>query len=70
MKWRVTGAPFQLKVSMRSPDLPPARRWLSARFAAKLGMPNTIVHRPRQALESMALVVPCRRLISANGSLV
>jgi methylated-DNA-[protein]-cysteine S-methyltransferase len=71
IKWRVAGTPFQRKVWNALPTIPPGTTMSYGALAAQLGMPNAmraVGH--ANGSNPLSVVVPCHRLIGANGSLV
>jgi methylated-DNA-[protein]-cysteine S-methyltransferase len=71
IKWRVAGTPFQRKVWTALPKIPPGTTMSYGALAAKLGAPNAmraVGH--ANGSNPISVVVPCHRLIGANGSLV
>jgi len=71
IKWRVAGTPFQRKVWNALPKIPAGTTMSYGALAAKLGMPKAV-----RALghangdNPLSVVLPCHRLIGANGSLI
>jgi methylated-DNA-[protein]-cysteine S-methyltransferase len=71
IKWRVAGTPFQQKVWHALPKIPPGTTMSYGALAAKLKAPNAmraVGH--ANGSNPISVVVPCHRLIGANGSLV
>jgi methylated-DNA-[protein]-cysteine S-methyltransferase len=71
IKWRVAGTPFQRKVWNALPAIPLGTTMSYGTLAAQLGMPNAmraVGH--ANGSNPLSVVVPCHRLIGANGSLV
>jgi methylated-DNA-[protein]-cysteine S-methyltransferase len=71
IKWRVAGTPFQRKVWTALPAIPPGTTMSYGALAAQLGTPNAmraVGH--ANGSNPLSVVVPCHRLIGANGSLV
>ena len=69
--WRVAGTPFQRKVWTALPTIPAGTTMTYGALAAKLGSPNAmraVGH--ANGSNPLSVVVPCHRLIGANGSLV
>ncbi|WP_461357542.1 methylated-DNA--[protein]-cysteine S-methyltransferase [Bradyrhizobium sp. USDA 4454] len=69
--WRVVGTPFQRKVWHALPTIPPGTTMSYGALAAKLNTPNAmraVGH--ANGSNPISVVVPCHRLIGANGSLV
>ena len=71
IKWRVAGTPFQRKIWNALPTIPPGTTMSYGALAGLLGMPNAgraVGH--ANGSNPISVVVPCHRLIGANGSLV
>ena len=71
IEWRVGGTPFQQKVWGALPGIPPGTTMSYGALAAKLDMPRAmraVGH--ANGCNPISVVVPCHRLIGANGSLV
>jgi methylated-DNA-[protein]-cysteine S-methyltransferase len=71
VKWRVAGTPFQRKVWTALPKIPAGTTMSYGVLAARLGMPKAgraVGH--ANGSNPISVVVPCHRLIGANGSLV
>jgi methylated-DNA-[protein]-cysteine S-methyltransferase len=71
INWRVAGTPFQRKVWTALPKIPPGTTMTYGALAARLGSPNAmraVGH--ANGSNPLSVVVPCHRLIGANGSLV
>jgi methylated-DNA-[protein]-cysteine S-methyltransferase len=71
IKWRVAGTPFQRKVWNALPDIRPGTTMSYGTLAAKLDSPNAmraVGH--ANGSNPISVVLPCHRLIGANGSLV
>jgi methylated-DNA-[protein]-cysteine S-methyltransferase len=71
IEWRVAGTPFQQKVWHALPRIPPGTTMSYGALAAKLKAPNAmraVGH--ANGSNPISVVVPCHRLIGANGSLV
>jgi methylated-DNA-[protein]-cysteine S-methyltransferase len=69
--WRVGGTPFQSKVWNALPRIPAGSTLSYGALAAKLGAPRAmraVGH--ANGSNPISVVVPCHRLIGANGSLV
>ena len=69
--WRVAGTPFQQKVWSALPKIPAGTTLSYGALAAQLQMPNAmraVGH--ANGSNPISVVVPCHRLIGANGSLV
>jgi methylated-DNA-[protein]-cysteine S-methyltransferase len=71
IRWRVAGTPFQRKVWKALPKIPPGATLSYGVLAAKIGMPNAVrAVGHANGANPLSVVVPCHRLIGANGSLV
>ena len=71
IKWRVAGTPFQRKVWTALPKIPPGTTMSYGALAAKLNAPKAmraVGH--ANGSNPISVVVPCHRLIGANGTLV
>lgn len=71
IKWRVAGTPFQQKVWNALPKIPAGTTMGYGALAAKLNSPNAmraVGH--ANGSNPISVVVPCHRLIGADGSLV
>jgi methylated-DNA-[protein]-cysteine S-methyltransferase len=69
--WRVGGTPFQHKVWQALPKIRPGTTLSYGALAAKLGAPRAmraVGH--ANGSNPISVVVPCHRLIGADGSLV
>jgi methylated-DNA-[protein]-cysteine S-methyltransferase len=69
--WRVAGTPFQQKVWSALPRIPVGQTMSYGALAAQLKVPNAmraVGH--ANGSNPISVVVPCHRLIGANGSLV
>ena len=69
--WRVAGTPFQRKVWTALPTIPPGQTMSYGALAARLGSPRAmraVGH--ANGANPISVVIPCHRLIGANGSLV
>jgi len=69
--WRVAGTPFQRKVWTALPNIPAGKTMSYGALAAKLGAPNAmraVGH--ANGSNPISVVIPCHRLIGADGSLV
>ena len=69
--WRVGGTEFQRKVWQALPGIPAGSTLSYGALAAKLGVPRAmraVGH--ANGSNPISVVVPCHRLIGANGSLV
>ncbi|HKS19652.1 MAG TPA: methylated-DNA--[protein]-cysteine S-methyltransferase, partial [Bradyrhizobium sp.] len=71
INWRVAGTPFQQKVWSALPTIPAGTTMSYGALATKLGMPNaTRAVGHANGANPLSVVVPCHRLIGANGSLI
>jgi methylated-DNA-[protein]-cysteine S-methyltransferase len=71
IKWRVEGTPFQHKVWTALPAIPAGTTMSYGALAAKLNAPKAmraVGH--ANGSNPISVVVPCHRLIGANGTLV
>ena len=71
IKWRVAGTPFQQKVWRALPKIRVGTTMSYGALAAKLDAPNAmraVGH--ANGSNPISVVLPCHRLIGANGSLV
>jgi methylated-DNA-[protein]-cysteine S-methyltransferase len=71
IKWRVAGTPFQRKVWTALPRIAAGTTRSYGALAAQLGMPRAmraVGH--ANGSNPISVVVPCHRLIGANGALV
>ena len=71
IKWRVAGTPFQQKVWHALPSVPAGTTMSYGALAAKLEAPNAmraVGH--ANGSNPISVVLPCHRLIGANGALV
>jgi methylated-DNA-[protein]-cysteine S-methyltransferase len=69
--WRVAGTAFQRKVWTALPKIPAGKTMSYGALAAKLGAPTAmraVGH--ANGSNPISVVIPCHRLIGANGSLV
>ncbi|MCW5700999.1 MAG: methylated-DNA--[protein]-cysteine S-methyltransferase [Bradyrhizobium sp.] len=69
--WRVNGTPFQRKVWTALPGIPAGSTLSYGALAARLGTPRAmraVGH--ANGANPISVVVPCHRLIGADGSLV
>jgi methylated-DNA-[protein]-cysteine S-methyltransferase len=70
IKWRVAGTPFQQKVWHALPNVPAGTTMSYGALAAKLQAPNAmraVGH--ANGSNPISVVLPCHRLIGANGAL-
>ena len=71
IKWRVAGTPFQHKVWNALPTIPPGATMSYGALASQLGMPKAVrAVGHANGSNPISVVVPCHRLIGANGSLI
>jgi methylated-DNA-[protein]-cysteine S-methyltransferase len=71
IRWRVAGTPFQRKVWTALPRVPAGTTMSYGALAVKLGTPKAmraVGH--ANGSNPISVVVPCHRLIGADGSLV
>jgi methylated-DNA-[protein]-cysteine S-methyltransferase len=71
IRWRVAGTPFQRKVWTALPAIQPGTTASYGALAARLGFPKAmraVGH--ANGANPISVVVPCHRLIGADGSLV
>jgi methylated-DNA-[protein]-cysteine S-methyltransferase len=69
--WRVAGTPFQQKVWNALPKIPAGTTLSYGALAAKLRMPRAVrAVGHANGSNPISVVLPCHRLIGANGSLV
>jgi methylated-DNA-[protein]-cysteine S-methyltransferase len=71
IEWRVAGTPFQQKVWNALPKIPAGTTLSYGALAAKLKMPKAVrAVGHANGSNPISVVLPCHRLIGANGSLV
>lgn len=71
IKWRAAGTAFQRKVWTALPTIPPGTTMSYGALAARLDMPKAVrAVGHANGSNPLSVVVPCHRLIGANGSLV
>jgi len=71
IEWRVAGTPFQQKVWNALPGISAGTTLSYGALAARLKMPKAVrAVGHANGSNPISVVVPCHRLISANGSLV
>jgi methylated-DNA-[protein]-cysteine S-methyltransferase len=71
IKWRVAGTAFQRKVWSALPKIPAGTTSSYGALAARLGMPRAVrAVGHANGSNPISVVVPCHRLIGANGALV
>jgi methylated-DNA-[protein]-cysteine S-methyltransferase len=71
IKWRVAGTPFQQRIWNALPKIPAGTTMSYGALATKLDVPNAmraVGH--ANGSNPISVVVPCHRLIGANGSLI
>jgi methylated-DNA-[protein]-cysteine S-methyltransferase len=69
--WRVAGTAFQRKVWTALPNIPPGATMTYGALAVELGIPKAVrALGHANGSNPLSVVVPCHRLIGANGSLV
>jgi methylated-DNA-[protein]-cysteine S-methyltransferase len=71
IRWRVAGTPFQRKVWTALPKIPPGTTMSYGALAVQLDAPRAmraVGH--ANGSNPISVVLPCHRLIGANGSLV
>ncbi len=71
IRWCINGTPFQQRVWNALPAIPAGQTMTYGALAAKLGSPwamRAVGH--ANGSNPISLVIPCHRLIAANGSLV
>jgi methylated-DNA-[protein]-cysteine S-methyltransferase len=71
IEWRIAGTPFQQKVWKALPRIQAGTTMSYGALAAKLGSPNAmraVGH--ANGSNPISVVIPCHRLIAANGALV
>jgi methylated-DNA-[protein]-cysteine S-methyltransferase len=69
--WRIAGTPFQQKVWNALPRIAAGTTMTYGALAAKLGAPNAmraVGH--ANGCNPISVVIPCHRLIGANGALI
>jgi methylated-DNA-[protein]-cysteine S-methyltransferase len=68
--WRTGGTPFQKKVWQALTTIPPGTTLSYGALAARIGIPKAVrAVGLANGANPVALVVPCHRVIGANGSL-
>ncbi len=71
IKWRIAGTPFQRQVWNALPKIPPGTTMSYGALAALIDMPRAIrAVGHANGSNPLSVVLPCHRLIGANGSLV
>ena len=69
--WRIAGTPFQQKVWNALPKIPAGTTMTYGALATRLGSPNAmraVGH--ANGSNPISVVIPCHRLIGANGALI
>ena len=70
IRWRVAGTPFQHKVWTALPRIPPGTTLSYGALAARIGKPKAVrAVGHANGANPIGVVVPCHRLIGADGSL-
>lgn len=71
IRWRVAGTPFQRRVWEALPGIPPGTTQSYGALAAKIGVPRAVrALGHANGSNPLSVVLPCHRLIGANGALV
>jgi methylated-DNA-[protein]-cysteine S-methyltransferase len=71
IEWRVAGTPFQQKVWNALPKIAAGTTMSYGALAKKIGLPKAIrAVGHANGSNPISVVVPCHRLIGANGSLI
>jgi methylated-DNA-[protein]-cysteine S-methyltransferase len=71
IEWRVAGTAFQQKVWKALPKIPAGTTMSYGALANKIGLPKAIrAVGHANGSNPISVVVPCHRLIGANGSLI
>jgi len=71
IRWRIAGTPFQRQVWNALPKIPPGTTMSYGALAARIDMPRAIrAVGHANGSNPLSVVLPCHRLIGANGSLV
>ncbi len=71
VEWRIAGTAFQQKVWKALPKIPAGTTMSYGALAAKLGSPNAVrAVGHANGSNPISVVIPCHRLIAANGALV
>jgi methylated-DNA-[protein]-cysteine S-methyltransferase len=71
IEWRIAGTPFQQKVWNALPKIPAGTTMTYGALAARLGSPTAmraVGH--ANGSNPISVVIPCHRLIGANGALI
>jgi methylated-DNA-[protein]-cysteine S-methyltransferase len=70
IKWRVGGTPFQRNVWNALPSIPPGTTMSYGKLAARLKVPKAVrAVGHANGANPISVVIPCHRLIGADGSL-
>jgi methylated-DNA-[protein]-cysteine S-methyltransferase len=70
IEWRTAGTPFQRTVWKALTTIPPGETLSYGALAAKLGIPQSVrAVGSANGANPISVVVPCHRVIGANGSL-
>jgi methylated-DNA-[protein]-cysteine S-methyltransferase len=71
VEWRVAGTPFQRRVWTALGGIPPGTTLSYSALAAQLGVPKAVrAVGHANGSNPISVVVPCHRLVGADGSLV
>ena len=71
IRWRVAGTPFQNRVWNALPRIPPGSTMSYGALAAQIDRPKAVrAVGHANGANPLSVVVPCHRLIGANGALV
>lgn len=71
IRWRIAGTPFQNRVWKALPRIPPGSTMSYGALAAQIGRPKAVrAVGHANGANPLSVVVPCHRLIGANGALV
>jgi methylated-DNA-[protein]-cysteine S-methyltransferase len=71
IRWRVAGTPFQHKVWTALPRIPPGTTMSYGALAARIDRPKAVrAVGHANGSNPISVVVPCHRLIGADGSLI
>ncbi len=71
IRWDIAGTPFQRTVWKALPKISPGTTLSYGALAARIGMPKAVrAVGHANGANPLSVVVPCHRLIGANGSLV
>ena len=70
IRWRVAGTPFQRNVWHALPSIPAGSTMSYGAFSTRLNVPNAVrAVGHANGANPLGIVVPCHRLIGADGSL-